>query len=56
MILGVILGYTKSDFFVVFWSLDQKVPQDGLKDLFLHPRTSKLSFPGTLQGHFFTKM
>ena len=52
MILGVLLGYPKSDFFVIFWSLDQKVPQGGLKDLFLHPRTSTLSFLDTLQGHF----
>ena len=50
MILGVLLGYPKSGFFVVFWGLDQKVPQGGLKDLFLHPRTSKPSFSDTLQG------
>ena len=56
MILGVILGSPQSDFFVFFWSLNQKVAHGGLKDPFLHPRTSKLSFPGTLHGHSFTHM
>ena len=56
MILGVILGSPQSDFFVFFWSLNQKVAHGGLKDPFLHPRTSKLSFSGTLSGHFFTKV
>ena len=56
MIVCVILGSPKKYVFVTFWNLNQKVAQGSLKDPFLHPRTSKLSFPGTLPGHFFTKM
>ena len=56
MILGVISGSSKSGRFDVSWSLKQKVAQGGPKDPFLHPRTSKLSFPGTLQGHLVTKV
>ena len=56
LILGVILGSPKSVFFAflfdVFEDLDRKVPQGGLKDVFLHPRTSKLSFPDPLRGQF----
>ena len=52
LILGVILGSPKSDFFVVFRGLDRKVPQGGLKDVFLHPRRSKLRLPDPLRGQF----
>ena len=55
MILGVILTSPQSGVFVFFWSLNQKVAHGGLKDSFLHPRTSKLSFPGTLHSHFLQK-
>ena len=55
-ILGVILRCSKSDRLVVFWGLDQNAHQGGPKDLFLHPRTSKLSFSDTLQGQFLLNM
>ena len=55
MIFGVIVGSPQNSFFVFFWSPNQKVAHGGLKDRFLHPRASKLSFSGASPCHFFKK-
>ena len=43
MISGVILGCSRSDFFVVFWCLKLEVPPDRPKDPFLKHRALFLS-------------